>query len=165
MNTLCYIDLSTATRSLNEVMDVAIIEKDLVHHRLLAPVHFVQAFMARPSNMAGRVLKKHNERAADIAMMGDVRTIVGAMEEVKFIRPLNSAVQFAPALQECINAAFALAEEESGPGAKARTDHMLHAIINAQDSQCEQLFNFLDLNQFMVQAELKRDREDRPAED
>lgn len=154
-------DSTKVTEQLSAVLDIALLEVNLVHHEFLRPIHFILAFLVRPVNPAGRVLKKHNPAADSPDMMKIARAFVSRMEE-PYIRPKDGVTIFSQAVNAVIDQMYQITEEERGSTALALTEDLLRAIINSQDEQVESLFERLGINQWQVLAELKRDSAHRP---
>jgi len=144
-----HLDSTKATAQTLAVMDLAALEVKLLGHRVQSPAHIVLAFILRPqADYAGKTL-------ADFSP-----DLEKAREEVrKMYQPTKKLVEvigFTRPLTESMQLALKIAREESGPRAKVRTDHLLHAIIDQQDPDVEQLFDTLGINHWQVQAALKR---------
>ncbi|MFZ3009644.1 MAG: Clp protease N-terminal domain-containing protein [Candidatus Microsaccharimonas sp.] len=138
-----------ATSQTLAAMDVAALEVKLLVHRVKGPAHVVLAFMLRPqADYVGKTLADFSpdlEKAREeVGKMYEPRK--GELAVIGYTRPLTESIQLA----------LKIAREESGPNAKVRTDHLLHAIIDQQDPDVEQLFDSLGINHWQVQAALKR---------
>lgn len=147
--TIEHFTTQNATGQTLAVMDLAALEVKLLGHRVKSPAHVVLAFILRPqANYAGKTLADFSpdlEKAREeVRKMYERRK--GELAVIGFTRPLTESMQLA----------LKIAREESGPHAKVRTDHLLHAIIDQQDPDVEQLFDTLGINRWQVQAALKR---------
>jgi len=146
-----FLDLNNSTRSVDEVLKLTILESsELMHHATQTPAHVVLAFMVRPDvNPAGRELKKQggNLERARTLVRSTQEPFVGKRDHLYFSRNLEHV------FERALNLAR---EEATGRTFKVRTDQLLRAIIEEQDPDTEKLFRELGINQWVVQAALKR---------
>ncbi len=147
--TIEHLTTTNATGQTLAVMDVAALEVKLLVHRVKSPAHVVLAFILRPqADYAGKTLADFSpdlqKAREEVRKMYEPRK--GELAVIGFTRPLTESMQLA----------LRIAREEGGPSAKVRTDHLLHAIIDQQDPDVEQLFDTLGINHWQVQAALKQ---------
>jgi ATP-dependent Clp protease ATP-binding subunit ClpA len=144
-----YLDSSNSTRSTLDVLTIVDFEIKLLHHATQALVHIVLALLVRPdANPAGRELKKFHP---DLIR---ARTFIRNTQE-SFIGERNH-LYMSDSMKHVFTRALQLAEEPGSKDPKVRTDQLLRAIIEEQDPEVEELFKELRINQWMLNAALKK---------
>jgi ATP-dependent Clp protease ATP-binding subunit ClpA len=144
-----YLDSSNSTRSTLDVFTIVDFEIKLMHHATQVPVHIILALLVRPdANPAGRELKKFRP---DLIR---ARSFIRNTQE-PFVGERNH-LYMSDSMKHVFTRAVQLADESGSKDPKVRTDQLLRAIIEEQDTDVEELFTELRINQWMLDVALKK---------
>lgn len=144
------------TPELDAMLDVAIHEARLTKSKELLPVHFVLALYVRSRTPASRVLISNTMMSLLPDLAGTARKYVAQMIDEPSEQADNGPIVFSHAVNEMVEQMYLMVQMERQFGELARTGDMLHTIINMQDPQVEDLFELLGVNQWRIQAIIKR---------
>jgi ATP-dependent Clp protease ATP-binding subunit ClpA len=145
------LDSSNATSTTLDIMDHAVLEVSLQHHQMLGLGHMLTSFILRPNGSpASRILARQN------VSLERVRSVVNGMY-LPFVGKEQTVILYDHSARDAIARAIVIAHQAGDVTSLVQSVHLLQGLIEEADPETQRLFEGVGINQWKVQAELKRE--------